>query len=228
MNEWIKEESSLMGMAHVMQHDPYVINLLESRSFFPSETCLHFPHVRLGKWDILSLTGHFCAPQLTTILHRCQLKPLLGHVGDQNFWITSSKQNPSSFSSLPAASHPNSSLAPLQVSPAPERRHTSGKGEDGQSTWIWLRAFLCKKFCKEEKSLNFCDYSFIKTWELEKRYEGSWGFFSHCSSFRVRLQFKFCFYYLLTRDVTLGGYYLNLIFLNRKSAIFRFGSRRTS
>ena len=66
--EWIKEELSLLSTAHVLQHDPYVINLLESSSSFPNGACLHFSHVRLGKWDILSLTGHFSALGLTTLL----------------------------------------------------------------------------------------------------------------------------------------------------------------
>lgn len=33
-----------------------------------------------------------------------------------------------------------------------------GQGIMWWSTWSWLRAFLCKKFSKEEKSLKFCDY----------------------------------------------------------------------
>lgn len=150
-----------------MQLDPYVINLLESRSSFPSGTCLHFSHVRLGKWDIRSLTGHFSAPQLTTIIHRCQLKPLPGHVGDQNVWITSSTENPSSLSSLPAPSHATSSTALLQCSR--EMAHSTSKAKDRLSARSWLRAFLCEKFIQEDKSLNSCHYSLIKVWELEER-----------------------------------------------------------
>lgn len=151
-----------------MQLDPNVINLLESRSSFPSGTCLHFSHVRPGKWDILSLTGHFSAAQLTTALHRCQLKSLLGHVADQNTWITSSTKNPSSLSSLPVPS------VPCHQQHSPPARHSRfGEMAQGVSEGRdQLRTFLCKKFTQEDTSLNFCHYSLVKIWELEERGEG--------------------------------------------------------
>lgn len=227
--EWIKEELSLLGLAHAMQHDPYVINLLESRSSF-------------FQWDLSSLFS--C--ETWQMGHSESDRPLLCSSADNYFTQMSAEtltgtrrgselwnhiQQTESFVPQLSACHIPSQQqlsAPSSQPSSRETAHTMGKGEDWRPTWSWLRAFHCKKFSEEEKSMSFCDYSVIKIWELEQRCEGTWGFLSCCSSFTVILQLKIGFYYLLTRDVTLGSYYLNLIFLNRNIWLYWFASRRTS
>lgn len=174
--EWIKEDLSLLSITHVVQHDPYVINLLESRSSFPNGACLHVSHVRLGKWDILSLTGHFSAPQLTALSHRCQPKPLLGHVEDQDFWVMSSQENPLPLSSLPALSHPSRGTALLQVSPALLRWHRTRTGTGVAVSRHWRRELLHEKFTKEQLCISVI-YSFIKTGSLGRDVKESRDFY---------------------------------------------------
>lgn len=164
--EWIKEELSLLSTAYVLQHDPYVINLLESSSSFPNGACLHFSHVRLGKWDILSLTGRFSAPQLTTLLHRCQLKPLLGHVGDQNFWVRANQENAASLSSPRTLPLLNSTPAGQPSSNEPAQN--TGEGRIGYQHEAGLGSSLVRSSLRK-RNLHFCDLFFHKIWELGRR-----------------------------------------------------------
>lgn len=136
-HEWIKEELSLLDIAHVVQQEPYIINLSESRSSFHMGLSSLFS---CKTWQM----GHsesdrplLCSSADNSFVEM-SAKLLLEHVGDQNFWITSRQGNPSFLSSLPAP-RPNSITASCK-SPqlqrddmkTPDRRRISCQHEAGK------------------------------------------------------------------------------------------------
>lgn len=140
---------------------PYIINLLGSRSSFPNGACLHFSHVRLGKWDTtLNPTGHYAAPQLTTVLYSCQPETftgarrgseLLNRVQTRKFIIPE-------LSTHPIPSKWQHFTLARQLSPS-ETAQNMGEG--------CLREFLCEKLSRNRNLCILVNSSFGKTW--------SWG-----------------------------------------------------
>lgn len=127
----------------------------KSRSSFPNGACLHFSHVRLGKWDILELTGTslLLGCELTTVLYSCQPETFTGaRRGSEHLNHIQKKRV-----HHPSALHP---LIPSQQqhfaaasSPAPATRHrTREQGKTGCQREAGLgRPSL--RSSQEEKSL---------------------------------------------------------------------------